>query len=233
MKSKLFSLFDLNDKKSNEAFLKDLSILSSLTTEQYDLVAKGILKLSEPLTKGEKNPIISALATSAGLEIHKLYSLLSLSDYFLERMRDDDLANDTIETWADDLQDAEYLNKKAKSNFLYYLSLLKNSVLSKVSDISKQRATSAGLLPSFKSCSTMNDLRAVLTHPYKWGTPIKEYEPSIESVVPIITVRIGVDTKENSSFVFQATPQEVDYLINELLAAKKSMQRLEKKIILK
>jgi hypothetical protein len=96
--------------------------------------------------------------------------------------------------------------------------------------LARERAAESGVLPAFTGVSTTVELRGVFKKPYKLGSKIEDYTPELLSYRPIVSVAISVDGGVTKTFTFQATPDELKYIIAELQAAQKASTVLHSKM---
>jgi hypothetical protein len=62
---------------------------------------------------------------------------------------------------------------------------------------------------------------------YRWGTPVEEFSPRVTDAVPVVSIHIEADVGNPKDFYFQASKEDVEYLISLLSAAKKELIAFE------
>ncbi len=170
----------------------------------------------------QKELLITSLIEKSGLTRLQTGSFLSLFRFFVSQFQEENLkiAEDSSESWTADLTALGIMEERWASEFTSYMSAVTSKIKSDVLDTRDVQTYQAGVLPSLKSLGTTVELRGIFDQTYRIGSPLEEYSPKLKSVTPIISVRISVDKGDIRDFYFQATPREIDILINSLIAAK-------------
>lgn len=232
MKSKLFTNhFDLKDEK-NEAFTKDLCQLLALSEAQRASVLAVIPPLSRSTTGAEDKRILDALSAETGLTLLELNDVVGVSKFLASRMLDDETKDDTPEQWASDLVEADILNEQESEACRAVLELLRAEHVEELRAIRKGRAYSVGVFPSLRKAGTTVELRGVFEEPYDWGKPLDEYTPQLNDVVPVVSIHLAMNGGSPDEIWFQASPEELDLLINKLQGAKKAVDVLKSRAAL-
>ena len=228
MNSKLFSQFDPKDVKENR-FGEDLSLLLCQSEDHIELLVDQMQSLAEARTTAEKKPILEDLESKTGLPRTSVDRVLVQLRFFLSALYHDDTKSEDPSLWAKDLIELDLLAQESESRFLKAIAFLKAN-LDTLAKIYKEGKSETGVLPVFRGADTTFELRGVLKDRYKWGTDVEQFEAEILSMRPIVSVAISVDSGVNKVFTFQATPDELDYLISELRAAQKCATALAEKL---
>ena len=81
-----------------------------------------------------------------------------------------------------------------------------------------------GLFPILKGVGTTVELRGVFNREIKYREKVEEYSKEVKleercPIVPIISIAITLDSGTPDRFIFQASPEEAEWLIEELKAA--------------
>jgi hypothetical protein len=223
MKSKLFQRFDPNDVPDKK-FAQDLSLLLSLSPEQWNSIVAALTPILSARTESERKPIVEKLEVDTGLARTALGKATNLAGFFLSAFNDEDIKDEDPSLWADDLLSISLLTTDHRERFLLFVDCLKSQALDDIEVLERRRKAESGVLPAFTGASTTVELRAVFKKIYKWGTPINDYSPECEDLTPIVSVAIAADSGIAKRFTFQATPEEIEYLICELQAALKCAQ---------
>lgn len=231
MKSKLFGQFDPKDEK-NKQFVTDVKAACQLSEAQRRAIAQALPALIASRTAKETEDRTAQLEKETGATRLTLGHAADLAAFFMRQFLDDDLKSEAIEDWCVDLVELGILGDVDCPVLVSFLQELKDKAVPAVSKVRKQRLYGAGVFPSMRSCGTTVELRGVFEKPYRWGTPLAEYKPVIEEVVPIISVHITLDSGHNSDVAFQVTPEEISLLIDELTAAKIDAKLLSERLAL-
>jgi len=232
MKSQLFSRFNVNGP-ANTDIKNDLAVLSSLTAKQAKAILKELPALNTVETEDEQTEIEQKLAKALDMTIVSLESINSLTGFFLRMARDKDTRADKVDDWVADLMELKLIQPSQAKRVAAFIDALKQQVEPATRGFVDQRRAAAKVFPTLTGSGTSVDVRGVLREEYLSGTPLEKYTPSIIDAVPIISVRITVDTRENSEFAFQASPSTLDRLIKDLQAAQKDSIALQQHLGIK
>lgn len=146
---------------------------------------------------------------------------------------EEETGHEDSENWSFDLIDLNILDDNDSDTFTAFIELLEKNIQKEIEYLSKVRTAEAGVLPYFSGANTTVELRTVLKREYKWGENIDEFVPSIQTLTPVISVAIKVDSGSSKSFTFQTSPKDVQYLIDELRSALKIASAIENNVALK
>lgn len=226
MESKLFSQFDPKDVKEDR-FGEDISLLLSLSEKQLALISDNLESLLKTRTTAEAKPIIESLESKTGLARTTIERVITQLRFFISALYDEETKKDEPSLWAADLIELDLLPKESGPLFLKVIQFLKENFES-LASLHRERRTESGVLPVFRGVDTTVELRAVLKNEYKLGTDVELFEPELQSMCSVVSVAISVDSGLNKNFTFQATPDELNYLISELRAAQKCASIMEK-----
>ncbi|WP_461210288.1 hypothetical protein [Desulfocurvus sp. DL9XJH121] len=229
MKSKLFGEFDPSSE-TNKQFISDLKTIFDLDQRQRHAIANALPGLVSIRTEKEMEKRIEDIQSETGTTRLLIGHIFDIAGFFLRQMLDDRLKDEPHTDWSSDLIELGLLEQDQEAIFLAFLQELKERSVPELSQAKKERTYEAGVLPVLRSCGTTVELRAVFDKPYRWGTPLDKYNPILETVIPVISVRITLDSGETSDIGFQITPEVADLLINQLGAAKLDADLLLQKI---
>lgn len=227
MKSKLFRRFDLKNPK-NKAFHVSIAEALKLTHEQTVKLVNVLPQIVQAQTPAEQFPVLKKFENDTAIPPVVLQRIVNFASFIIRALSNDDLENEDPELWADDLISSGILAPQLKNELLSFITLLKTECLEKIQSTELRQHAESGSLPVFATASTTVEIRGVLKKQYAWGCSIDDFEPEIDSLVPVISIAIGVDSGLVQQFTFQTTPQNLQYLIDELRAAQKSADKLLK-----
>lgn len=230
MKSKLFGEFDATDE-NNKQFISDLKAVCELPPAHRQAIADALPGLLAASTEKQMQDRTDTLQRDTGASRLLIGHVCDFAGFFLRQMLDDRLKDEPFADWSSDLVELGLLEKQQEESFLALLQELKERTLPTVSRVRKELAYGVGVLPSLKSCGTTVELRAIFDKPYRWGISLKDYKPVLEKVVPVISVRISLDSGEISDIGFQMTPQLTDILIDHLKAARVDADLLSRRFL--
>lgn len=225
-KSKLFSYFDVQSD-DNKQFALHLSQLLSLSDEAMTTLVQSYRPVKETRTRSEEWMVVDKVVGKIGITHTEFMILYNVMDFLIRQMVDHLLEGDDPLIWPQDLQTLGVINEDGRKKLERLLSSIQDDVLPWYRRYRSERRE-LQVLPRLATADTTVELRGVLRETYTWGTPIEEFSPEIIDVVPVISVKIGLRGVSNeSTYVhFQGKPEEIDYLIAELQAAKKAAQSL-------
>lgn len=227
MESKLFARFD-PESQGNEQFAKDLEQVLGLPQAQLDAILREAPALARAQTQADMREVVVRLERD-GISPLTVQHATSLINFFARALLDEDTSADSPSQWAADLQDPDIgiLAPDKASAFLEFVGRIKDDLLPELDSIRKQKTYGTGVLPSLKGGGTTVELRGIFREPYRWGSALSKYEPEVIGVVPVISVHIRLDAGTPNEIWFQATPEELDYLISEFQAAKTASAALQ------
>ncbi|MCH8151184.1 MAG: hypothetical protein IH830_02280 [Planctomycetes bacterium] len=224
MKSRLFSGYDPNAKDA-EDFSRDLRATLELSEEHLSQCLRTFPEMRRAGLKRVRDAFFKDLEQRTELSRLCLKQALSVMGFFVDHLLGDDkreIRRDTAQEWADDLEHLKVIESNHRTAFLG----LAADLVATASSLERERLrreAEAGVLPVFRSCGVTIERRAVQEDIYHWGEPIDDYQPEMVDSVNIISVHIGFDGGDPSDVYFQMAEQHVDYLIDQLVAAKKDL----------
>ena len=119
------------------------------------------------------------------------------------------------------------MEDKWVSDFTDFMRVMKQRIESDILPVKTKQMYEEGVLPSLRSVGTTVELRGVFDKVYRSGTPLENYSPELKSITPVISIIISVTRGDPKEFMFQATPREIDSLIDHFEAAKKRAEILQ------
>jgi hypothetical protein len=231
MKSKLFSAFDVTEK-DNEAFKDDMLAFFDCTDNQKTSIVKVLPDLANVTTQSELDKISESLVSETSLTKIQLRKIIRFVGFFTQQLINKDLEGDTPDLWANDLEEANILNGDGKHQFINFVNIIKAEVSQKINDIKDSRTYEAGILPTIRSLGTTVELRGVFKKSFSFGEILEDYTPELKSILPVASIRMSFDSGHVKEVAFQATPKELELLINKLSACLEDSRKLEKSVSL-
>jgi len=224
MKSKLFAVFDL-DNKDNEGLKQDLHELMTLTVAQRDACISSLPEFLVAMTQPETRSLLEKLQAATGRTPVVLERIVRVLEFFAKQMRDDETRGDTGRQWGEDLAEHGVLRVAEVDPFADAIESLAQAVGPVEAELKRLRYAT-GVLPSLQSLGVTVELRAVQDSRYRWGAPLSQYKPKIVDLTPVASIHIGTDVKERKDFYFQANARELQFMIDALMAAKLDLEAL-------
>jgi len=227
MKSKFFSRFNINDERNKE-FVTDLRDFIGLEKKEADFLLSQVVPFSLCRYMYERDVLVEKIAKQRSLDLSRVKNSLAVLRFFLERIVDADFAGDSVDLWISDLKESEIMNS---NEIGYFQNILKNVWSIALNDYKMERKKEnalIGVLPNFQGVSHSVELRGVLENDYHPGMDIKSYSPQIIDVVPIISIRIAIQSESQKEMIFQASKRDIQDLINDLNIALMESDKLAK-----
>jgi hypothetical protein len=218
MKSGLFTRFD---PRTSEDFAKDLAHLLDLEDEKLKKVASYAVKDFESSTDWEEKLVIDA----AGKDIPgaSVARLISMGSWFLGKLLKEESKADSPESWIDDMLAMGVVSEKQAGKLLtYFEELFASSV--KVREQRERDSVAVSGAPTVLAIAHVADVRGVFGQ-----SPMgrEDYVPECKSVIPVTLVTINL-SDDMGKFTFQLDEARLDYVVNQLKAAKADLLSLQK-----
>src|SRR3989344_3709937 len=222
-KSRTFTISPLNDE-GLKALKEDAEILSNVNVASFPQVIDSAKEIILAKTERDELALEEGMVTSR-LVPNRQTALAAYRfiRYFFKIFADDSTKEDSPE---DIVKDLEGIGLSSNITCL----------IAKIIELIKQEAKwyeynrlkesfSSGLFPSFRGIGTTVELRGVFNREIKYGEKVEDYakEAKLEEkspMVPVISIAITLDSGTPSRFIFQASPEETEWLIEELKASK-------------
>lgn len=233
LKSNFFNRFDPNDKQ-NEEFTQGLRCLMALCAnkEIWDRFVSEWPELMVPETNLHRRQAILDLAGEINISASELSDAFGVAKFLVKAFLTEGCYEDTPEDWAEDLCIHKTIDDEQKSDFVE-IARCARKVLSQVEENLRKLAAIVGVFPVYSNISTTVGLKAVQKEMYDSRQQISEYTPAIESVVPVVSIRItatDLDSEEDTTLSFESRPASLRRMINFLQAALKDVETLQKLI---
>jgi hypothetical protein len=233
MNSRLFSTFDFLNP-DNEGFIRDIKKASSISGEELSILLPFFIELKKAKTKLDEEELFNELEQKVVLPLSLINDVFSLANFLLKIIKDDEkILNDSISDWNNDLVDNNIIEIQNSKNLEVFFSFLRENIYPKFKETVNKAHYENGVLPAIQSIGTTIEVRAVLEKELELGGDIDEYNPNIIDTVPIVSIKIGLDSGIINEICFQATLKDLDYIIGELQGAKKGLNLFIKKLQMK
>lgn len=225
--------FTLNSPGEEELkdFKNDAELFRKIEREKLNDIIKSVKEIILAKTRRGELEIYNRMVTS-GLVSNRQTALVShrLIRYFLKVFTEDSTKEDSSKEITKDLATLGF-DSKTISSIENLLSLLKKEAKWYKNNILKE-SFYKGLFPYLKGVGTTVELRGVFNQEITYGETVDEYakEAKIEdknATVPIVSVAITLDSGTPDRFCFQASPELIEWLIEELKASLHKIRLLE------
>lgn len=140
----------------------------------------------------------------------------------------DEVSKDKASDLGEDLREIAGLTAEESATFVEIVENLKSGAVAKYKTLRTRKSYEAGVLPSLSGVANSVEFRAVTEEAFKLGAQPEEYKPKLVGHVPVISIRLKVDSGHVGEFVFQASPEELQLLIDSLNAALVEIKAFEK-----
>lgn len=227
MESNFFSALDL-DSKNGEMFLSNLA--KSLPANEEALLAcleifPNVWFANIP---EQRKKLIEELSVKTKVPIITLDSFFKTLIFFVRSLiNNEGLTGDTPEQWANDLLELKKINKEDKDKFIAIFGSLLSDHFPSLKKRYYENQAGVGVFPSIMNVEATVELRAVQDSHYGYMDEINQYTPTITGVVAIASIKIDVNSEQNSEFCFQTTEEDLDILIRQLKATQADLVALK------
>jgi len=219
MKTRLFSTFDVQHE-NNKGFLDDLRKIKSLSKEKLSVLINSFPEFKDISIKIEKRKFFDDLQKKTDLSYNIISSVFDVTNFFLKRIDNDErILDDNILDWITELVDYKAFEKEYANIYELYFTLLREDIYPKFKQITSKTYYESGVLPSIKSIGTTLEMRAILDREIELGENVENYNPRIIDIVPIVSIKIGLDSGVPDEISFQVSQKKLDYLIGEFEAS--------------
>ena len=224
MKSRVFSRFDPS-KEGNKEFVRDLKCAIGLAEPQRKACLDALLGYVLARLPSDEDRVLGNLEQATGLPRIKFMPALDVMAFFLKKLVTPETRSDKPGDWAADLRSPELSLLQSAEEQMAFETLAEGvlAVSGKFRTEQMRWLYASGVLPVLKSCGHTVEIRAVQEESYKWGDSPDEFVPRIVDMVSVVSLHIGTDSEAEPDFFFQIREDQIDYLIGELLAAKKEV----------
>lgn len=235
--SKTF-MFGFPEGEQFNAFKDDINIIKTFDSSKFEEIIKHIKRIILADTEKEEYKIYNEIVESKLIENHSIInSFHKIVNSFLKSFSDENAKDDSPEIIIRDISKKLKIEEEELSSIKNLLTLIKQNV-----EWYKQKelkeSFEKGLFPFLKGIGTTVELRGVFNREIKLGEDINSYAKEIEinkenPVIPTISISINLDSGTPNRFCFQSSPENIEWLIEELKAALHKSKMLEEKFNVK
>ncbi len=223
MKSRFFTtVFDDPNAEKSKTFARHLCETLDLSEEDRQVCVDSYPEVKATRTPTEEHKLVSELASTSTIPRHTLVHALTVVDFLVDALLSEAIPDDDYEHWADDLRELGWVDDNSRLNFDALLEQL-ISVRSALRFQQRERSTTGGVLPVFKSMGCTVEVRPIRKEIFRWGQSVEAYAPEILGTVMVASIHIGVDAGDTKDFYFQADEKQIDNIIDSMRVAKKEM----------
>jgi hypothetical protein len=217
MKSKLFSTIEFS-KESKERLKEDISIVFSLPIEVILIGFEFLPRFIEADKPEEYSLIFDELSRKGNINKNNSTHLLSILYFFAQYLISDDYSGDE-KNWFDDLVELNLLSVSDDAKLKAILDSFSHEQKTLLKEAERKELYRKGVLPYFCGCNITIEDRYVLDKDYSYGLDIKQYDPKVLCKIPIVSIHFLTDANNNNDFFFQASVEDVKFIINKLYSA--------------
>lgn len=232
-KSRTFR-FGFPEGEHLSAFKEDIIALKDLKESKIEEGIKYVKKLIETNTKKEKYSLFDEAVESKIVNNHStIYSLFRVSKYFFEKFQGEDTKRDEPKIIVLDISKGLEIEKNKLATIEILLEKIK-----KESEWYKQEELKEnfekGLFPNIRGVGTTVGFRGVFNREIRFGEIIEDYSKEVNineenPLIPTISVALTLDSGSPNRFIFQISPKNTEWLIEELKAALYKVKILNEK----
>jgi len=190
-------------------------------------VLEALPAISLAETKTQQRTILEDLQGKCEAGLDTLVRASSVLNFFLEALLSRDLLETDPPLWGADLFESGLLSEKDKPSFERLVEKLVKEIGPKVKPQARIRGATGGVFPVFAVCGYTVEVRCVREDFYRRDTPIDRFEPKVVDAAPILSFHFETDGGDAKNFYFQASKEDVDYLIRIFTAAQKELAAFE------
>lgn len=226
METMFFESFDPS-AETNRVFLRDLTTLLELSDGITASVEKEHLNAQRKVGGMRQNEK-QALASKLGIPLTKLSSCLDVIEFITRRLSRKAYQDDTADGLAKDLVEVAPDANLNKHDLVKLFANLKDKIVPEYKEIRKKKLDSVSVLPRLRAVHTSCELCPIAEHEFELGDSVKDYDPEISGYVPVISVKLLSSSENLKEFIFQASPEALEYIIEHLKAALINAKAFEK-----
>ncbi len=228
MKSQLITtLLDDPEGASTRRFKGHLDAILALAPADIDKMLAAFPDILFAETQGQQRRIIEDLATKCEAGLDVLVRSSSILQFFVKASLRQDLPEKEISLWVPDMIECGVLSADKEQAASAILKRLAEDVVPSIEPRARRLSAASGVLPVFARGGYTVEVRSVPEDIYRRGNPIGEYVPKILDAAAVVSLHLMVDSGTPADFYFQATAEDVDYLVDLLKAARKELAAFE------
>lgn len=227
MTSRLFGrLFEDAESRGARQFARDLAECLELSPGEREACLEALPRLRAAETKSQRTQLTEQLSDNLKLPYSNVEHAVSVLDFLLSAFLKRDIPDSDSLAWAEDLTELGFLNDTTRSAFESVVDSIKSELVARVQPAERRRRAAAGVGPTFAGCGVTVEVRSVRKDFYRRGTPVDEFDPQVLDTVTVASISMSVDEGPFKEIYFQASEDDLDYLISMFTAAKKEMGAL-------
>jgi hypothetical protein len=232
MRTMFFVGFDPN-KDTNRAFLRELRCLISFDADKRGKLLKAVFDILDIRSEKARKDRVETLAKEIKIPLPDVYSALGSCNFLMESLARDENKADKPINLGEDLRELTGISAEETSRFVEVVENIKRDAVDKYKVQKKRKSFEAGVLPSFRGCGVTVEMRAVIDDKFGFGMDLEKYKPKIVGHAPVISVHLHTDSGVLDEFIFQASPEELQLLVDNLRAALTEAEAFKKYISIK
>lgn len=223
------------ESESVKTLINDISVVASLNHGSYPDLMNFIKSSVQRKTIHEHASLLSEAIESGSVPSHQAAaSAARLGRFFLRAFYSTISKQDSIEDLIFDLGTLGVGKEQLPAAKAFLLAL--QGERGWYENFRRQEDFRAGLFPSLKGIGTTVELRGVFDEEIQFGEAVESYATRVQldetcPVLPITSVALTFDSGDPDRFCFQASPDYVRWLIEELRAALHKMKMLEERYV--
>jgi len=226
MRTMLFLGFDPNLDR-NKQFLRDLRSLIILDADKRRKLLEAVFEVLDIKSDNARKERIERLAKETKVSLPEIYSALESCSFLVEHLAKDECKEDKSTDLGEDLRELTGITEAETNRFVEVVENIKHDAVDRYKVQRMKKAFEAGVLPSLQSCGATVEIRALIEDRYHFGMDPDKYKPTITGYAPVISINLSVDSGVLNEFIFQATPEEVRFLIGKLRATLTEVEAFE------
>jgi hypothetical protein len=226
MRTILFTSFDPTSE-ANKQFVRDLRTFLKMNSDiRLAVLGLTINVLNERTEKGRRDTI-EKFSNEKRLPLPEILSAAESCRFLIYALAKDECRDDKSPDLGEDLRELTGLTAQETAAFVETIDKIRSDFLEIYRTTRKKRVYEAGVLPSLKSCGNTVEFRAIIEDRFRFGMVADDYHPRILGYAPVISVHLSTDSGFVDDFSFQASPQEISLLIDNLRAALREAEAFE------
>jgi len=236
LKSRTFSLNPMSENESS-VLKNDAELLAGIEPRRWNNIVKILKELVAAKSESQRRGIEARLVGPDLIpSLHAVAAAHRISRLFFRAFSDEATKDDTPDAIVGDLVTMGCLSvEKNRESLRELLSLIKKEA--GWYDVERRvGATRAGLFPSLTGIGTTAELRGVYTRELEFGEEADSVAQETrldkgKPFVPVISVALTLDSGIPDRFVFQASPECIEWLIEELRLALHKVLVIQKTVL--
>lgn len=215
-----------------EAFKEDVQNIIDFKSAEFERIMDFVKRIIITESDKEEQELFSK-AVESKLVNNKttIISFHRLMTFFWSKFYDEKNKGDEPKTIIKDIANSINIDINELGSIEKLIELVKKES-SWFDEYKLTNSISVGLFPFLKGIGTTVELRGVFNRQLKFGEKADDYMNSVKiyydnPVTPVITIALTLDSGTPDRFCFQASPERIEWLIEELKASLYKMKILE------